>query len=98
MDPYDQSIPIEQFLGQVRQEKKRMDSVKLASVAIEDTDPMSASNVAWLIHNGYIPRISDHAHQQERFELLRTWTKGVFYPATVHWERLGLSGYNAWHD
>ena len=52
MDPYDQSIPTEQVLGQ---EKKWVDTVKLASVAIMDKDPVSASDVAWLIHNGYIP-------------------------------------------
>ena len=54
MDPYDQSIPIEKVLGQ---EKKWMDAVKLASVAVKDKDPVSTSNVAWLIYNGYVPRI-----------------------------------------
>ena len=90
MDSYDQSIPIEQVL-----EKKWMDAVKLASVAIKDKDPVSASDVAWLIHNGYIPRIRDHNYQQGRLELPQTWSKGDVYQATNHWDNLGMSGYNA---
>ena len=46
MDPCDQSIPIEKVLGQ---EKKWTEAVKLATVAIKDRDPVSASSVAWLI-------------------------------------------------
>ena len=69
MDPYDQSISIEQVLGQ---EKKWVDAVKLASVAIKDKDPVSASDVVWLIHNGYLPRITDHKYQLGRLELPQT--------------------------
>ena len=43
MDPHDQSILIEEVSGQ---EKKWMDAVKLASDAIKDKDPVSASDVA----------------------------------------------------
>ena len=57
MNPYDQIIPIEQVLGQ---EKKWMDAVKLARVTIKDKDPVSASNVAWLIHNGYSEDMRSH--------------------------------------
>ena len=53
MDPYDQSIPIEKVLGQ---ESKWMDACKLASVNGKDRDPVSASNVAWLIYNGHVPK------------------------------------------
>ena len=52
MDPYNQSIPIEKVLAQ---EKKWTDAVKLASVNVKDRDPLSASNVAWLIYNGCVP-------------------------------------------
>ena len=52
MDPYYQRIPIEKVLGQ---EKKWTDAVKLASVNVKDRDPLSASNVAWLIYNGCVP-------------------------------------------
>ena len=69
--------------------------MKLAIVAIKDRDPVSASSVAWLIFNGYVPRIRDHSYQQGRLELPPTWAKGDFYQATRHWESLGLSGYNA---
>ena len=63
--------------------------MKLASVAAKDKDPVSASNVAWLIYNGYIPRrIRDHSYKQGRLELPKTWTKGDFYQATRHWEDL----------
>ena len=92
MDPYDKSIPIEKVLGQ---EKKWTDAVKLASVTVKDKDPVSASNAAWLIYNGYVPRIRDHSYQQRRLELPQTWSEGDFYQATKHWESLGLSGYNA---
>ena len=60
MDPLDQRIPIEQVLGQ---EKKWLDAVKLASVIQKDRDPVFANNVVWLIHNGYIPRMSDQQYQ-----------------------------------
>ena len=53
MDPYDTIAPIEQVLGQ---EKKWMDAVKLASVTVKDKDPVSATDVAWLIHNGWMFR------------------------------------------
>jgi hypothetical protein len=61
---------------------------------------VSVRNVAWLIYNGYVPRIGDHTYQQGRLELPKTWTKGDFIQATRHWESLGfnLSGYNAHHD
>ena len=52
MDPYYQRIPIEKVLGQ---EEKWMDAVKSASVNVKDRDPVSASNVAWLIYNGCVP-------------------------------------------
>ena len=95
MDPHDQSIPIEKVSGQ---EKKWMDAVKLASVAVKDKDPVSASNVAWLIYNGYVPRIRDDSYQKVRLELQQTLSKVDIYQATKHWESLGLSGYNAQHD
>ena len=95
MDPYDQSIPIEKVLGQ---EKKWTDAVKLATVVIQDRDPVSASSIVWLIYNGYVPMIRDHSYQQGRFALPTTWAKGDFYQATRHWESLGLSGYNAQYD
>ena len=66
MDPYDQSIPIEKVL---EQEEKWTDAVKLASVAVKVKDPVSASNVAWLIFNGYVPRIRYHSYQQGILEL-----------------------------
>ena len=93
LDQYDQSIPIEKILGQ---EKKWMDVVNLVSVNVKDRDPVSARNVAWLIYNGYVPRIGDHIYQQGRLELPTTWTRGDFYHETKHWEGLGLSGYNAY--
>ena len=94
MDPYDQCILIEKVFGQ---ENKWTDAVKLASVNAKDKDPVSASNVAWLIYYGYVPRIGDHTYQQGKLELPKTWTKGDFYQETRHWESLGLSGYNAYH-
>ena len=87
MDPYNQNIPIEKVLGE---EKKWMDAVKLSSVNVKDRDPESASNAAWLIFNGYVPRIENHVYQLGRLELPNTWTKGDFYQATRHWESLGL--------
>ena len=48
MDSYNQSIPIERVLGQ---EEKWTDPVKLASIAVKNKDPVTASNVAWLIYN-----------------------------------------------
>ena len=77
------------------QEKKLIDAVNTASVNVRDKDPVSASCVAWVISNGYVPRISDHECQGGRLMLLDTWEKGNFYQATKHWELLGLSGYNA---
>ena len=94
MDPHDQSIPIEKVSGQ---EKKWMDAVKLASVTVKDKDPVSASNVAWLIYNGYVPRIRDDSYQKGRLELQQTLSKGDFYQSTDHWEMLGLTRYNALH-
>ena len=90
MDPYDQSIPIEKVLGQ---EKKWRDAVNTAIVNIKDKDPVSASNVAWLIYNGYVPRIRDppsHSYQQGRLSLPLPWTKGDFYQATRHWGSFGI--------
>ena len=60
MDPYDQSIPIEKILGQ---EKKWIDALNLVSVNVKDRDPVSASIVAWLFYNGYVPRIGNHIYQ-----------------------------------
>ena len=62
---------------------------------MKDKDPVSASCVAWVISNGYVPRINDHGYQGGRLKLPDTWEKGDFYQATKHWEALGLSGYNA---
>ena len=59
MDPFDQRIPIEQVLGQ---EKKWLDVMRVASVAPKDKDPVFATSVVWLIHNGYIPRMSDRQY------------------------------------
>ena len=95
MDPYDQSIPIEKILGQ---EKKWIYALNLVSVNVQDRAPVSASNVAWLIYNGHVPKIGNHTYQQGRLELSKTWSMGDFYQATKHWESLGLSGYNAQYD
>ena len=76
MDPLDQRISIEQVLGQ---EKKWMDAVKLASVTQKDRDPVFANNVVWLIHNGYIPPMSDHQYEQGRLVLPPAWAKSDFY-------------------
>ena len=59
MYPYDQSIPIEKVLGQ---EKERKDAVNLVSFNVKDKNSVSASNVAWLIYNGYGPRIENETY------------------------------------
>ena len=92
MDPYDTKILIEKVLTQ---EKKWIDAVNTASVNVKDKDPVSASCVAWVIPNGYVPRTNNHGYQGGRLKLPDTWEKGDFYQATKHWEMLGLSGYNA---
>ena len=92
IDPYDTKISIDKVLIQ---EKKWLDAINTASVTVKDKDPVSASCVAWVISNGYVPRISDHGYQGVRLTLPDTWKKGDFYQATKLWEALGLSGYNA---
>ena len=92
MDPYNTGISIDKVLIQ---EKKWIDAINTASVTVKDNDPVSASCVAWVISNGYVPRINDHGYQGGRLKLPDTWEKGDFYQAAEHWEALGLSGYNA---
>ena len=62
MGPYDTKISIDKVL---LQEKKWLDAINTASVTVKDKDPVSASCVAWVISNGYVPRISDHECQKE---------------------------------
>ena len=95
MDPLDQLIPIEQVLGQ---EMKWLDVVRIASVTPKNRDPEFASSVVWLIHNGYIPRMSDHQYHRGNLVLPTSWVKGDFYQSTDYWEHLGLSGYEARYD
>ena len=92
MDLYYTRISIDKVLIQ---EKRWLDAINTASVTVTDKDPVSASCVAWVISNGYVPRISDHECQGGRLKVPDTWEKGDFYQATKHWEALGLSGYNA---
>ena len=61
MDPYDTKISIEKVLTQ---EKKWIDTVNTASVNVKDRDPLSESCIAWMISNGYVPRIRDHGCQR----------------------------------
>ena len=70
--------------------KKWLDAINTASVTVKDKDPVSASCVAWVISNGYVPRISDNGYQGGRLKLPYTWEKGDFYQATKHWEALGI--------
>ena len=93
MDPLDQRNTIEQLL---EQEKKCLDVVRIASVTPKDKDPVFATSVAWLIHNGYIPRMSDH--QRGKLVLPVHWVQGYLYQSTDYCEYLGLSGYDARHD
>ena len=84
MDPLDQRIPIEQVLGpNLGQEKKwldrHLDVVKILSVTLKDRNPVFATNVVWLIHNGYIPPMSDHQYQRGNLVLPTSWVKGDFY-------------------
>ena len=85
MDPYDTRISIDKVL---LQEKKWLDAINTASVTVKDKDPVSASCVAWVISNGYVPRMNDHEYQGGRLKLPDTWEKGDFYQATKHWEAL----------
>ena len=79
MDPYDTKISIDKVLTQ---EKKWIDAVNTASVNVKDRDPVSASCIAWMISNGYVPRIGDHGCQGGRLTLPATWDRGDFYQAT----------------
>ena len=81
MDPLDQRIPVEQVLGR---EKTWMDVVKIARVTQKDRNPVFATNVVWLIHNGYIPRMSDHQYQRGNLVLPTGWAKGGSYQSTDH--------------
>ena len=69
MDPYDTRISIDKVL---LQDKKWLDAINTASVTVKDKDPVSASCVAWVISNGYVPRISDHECQGGRLKLPNT--------------------------
>ena len=82
MDPFDQRIPIEQVLGQ---EKKWLDVVKIASVPQKDRNHLFATNVVWLIHNGYIPSMSDHQCQRGKLQVVlpQGWAKGNFYQSVI---------------
>ena len=75
MDQYDTRISIDKVL---LQEKKWLDAINTASVTVKDKDPVSARIVAWVISNGYVPRISDHECQGGRLKLPDTWEKGYF--------------------
>ena len=66
MDPYDTRISIDKLLTQ---EKKWIDVINIASVTVKDIDHVSASCIAWVISNGYVPRITDHECQGGRLKL-----------------------------
>ena len=45
-------------------QKKWMGSLKIACITPKGKDPVFATNVAWLIGQGYIPELEDHRYYQ----------------------------------
>ena len=80
----------------LEQEKKWMDSLKIACVTPKGRDPAFVTSVAWLIRHGYIPEIGDHQYHNDELVLVN-WIKGDSYRETHHWEALGLTDYEARH-
>ena len=62
MDPLYSRINIELVL---EQERKWMDTLKIASFTSNGKDPIFATSVVWLIEHGYVPQMEDHHYHKE---------------------------------